>query len=161
MPSECSIGQNTHNKEPIYTVILTTSDLYLQPSKNLPKSATVYDTMAQSLKRLFKLGISCPSWRKFCEHCIVSALPSPYAFKSIQIAQSPPANSVVELVKTSALVSRRSWVQIPPENTYSFFHHRGSWKHWVYSAYKFTSGRARSPQFKFITGHCWIMFSFL
>ena len=63
----------------------------------------------------------------------------------IRIGHSPPANSVVELVKTSALVSRRSWVRIPPENAYYFFHLRGSGKQGAYSAYKIYVGKGKIP----------------
>ena len=36
-----------------------------------------------------------------------------------------------------------------PSQRKCFFHNRGSGKHRVYSTYKFTSGRARNPQFRF------------
>ena len=39
----------------------------------------------------------------------------------IRIGHSPPASSVVGLVKTAALVRRWSWVRIPSENAYKLF----------------------------------------
>ena len=62
------------------------------------------------------------------------------------------ASSVVDLVETSALVSRRLWDRIPRQAVYYyFFHHWGSEKTaLIIGAYKFTLGRARNPQFKFL-----------
>ena len=65
----------------------------------------------------------------------------------IRIGHSPLARSVVELVKTSAPVSHRSWVRIPPENAYNFFFHLGgSGDCWACSAYTiYVQKGKRSP----------------
>ena len=51
---------------------------------------------------------------------------------------------MVELVKTSTLVSRRSWVRTPIN--FFLIRARESTEHTVLT--KFTSGRARNPQFQ-------------
>ena len=66
----------------------------------------------------------------------------------LECGHAPPPSSVVKLVKTSTLVSRRSEVRIPLKNACNLFHHRGLREHWVYGAYEFTSDRARNSQFK-------------
>ena len=106
-----------------------------------------------------KLGISCPSRRKFIStvYSVLSWAPMKKFISSLiccdtcciigfKLATCHWQARWSCWLKTSALVSRRLWFQIPPENTYNFFH-RGSGKHQVYSAHEFTLGRVRNPQF--------------
>ena len=73
----------------------------------------------------------------------------------------PDVNSVVELVKTSALVSRRLWVRISPKTPINFFilGARESTEHTVLS--KYTSGRGRNSKFKYLSRENLISFSYV
>ena len=68
-------------------------------------------------------------------------------FKS---ATQTPTSLVVGLVKMSALVKRRSWIRISPENAYEGFYHRVS-ESAECTVLRNALGKTRNPQLNFTT----------
>ena len=52
---------------------------------------------------------------------------------AVRIGHSLPASLVLKLTQTSALVSRRLLVRIPPENAYHFFFSMRAWESTAYT----------------------------